>query len=56
MTTSSTARRSGLSRAEHSDLMLLLAAHHAEATTGCRRRGEGLSVFLVDLREALGKG
>jgi acyl-CoA dehydrogenase len=41
------------SRVEHSDLMLLLArtAPREEA-----RRAEGLSVFIVDLREAQGKG
>ncbi|GJE04598.1 acyl-CoA dehydrogenase family protein [Methylobacterium isbiliense] len=42
------------SRAEHSDLMLLLAR-----TTPPRegaKRTEGLSVLLVDMREALGRG
>ncbi len=41
------------SRAEHSDLMLLLARTTpvAEGT----KRTEGLSVFLVDLRDAVGK-
>ncbi len=38
------------SRAEHSDLMLLLARTTPRAEV--RRKGEGLSVFLVDLREA----
>lgn len=42
------------SRALHSDLMLLLA-RTAPAGEG-RRRTEGLSVFLVDLREAVDKG
>jgi alkylation response protein AidB-like acyl-CoA dehydrogenase len=41
------------SRAEHSDLMLLLAR---TAPRDERRRTEGMSVFLVDLRAALGKG
>ena len=42
------------SRAEHSDLMLLLArtTPRGEAT----KRTDGLSVFLVDLREARGNG
>jgi acyl-CoA dehydrogenase len=42
------------SRAEHSDLMLLLARTTPKEET--RKRTEGLSVFLVDMREALGKG
>jgi acyl-CoA dehydrogenase len=41
------------SRAEHSDLMLLLAR---TAPRDERRRTEGMSVFLVELRAALGKG
>jgi acyl-CoA dehydrogenase len=41
------------SRAEHSDLLLLLAR---TAPREERRRSEGMSVFLVDLRAALGKG
>src|SRR5947199_6799464 len=42
------------SRVEHSDLMLLLArTTPREQTTN---RTEGLSVFLVDMREAEGKG
>ena len=42
------------SRAEHSDLMLLLArTTPREATI---KRTNGLSVFLVDMREALGNG
>jgi len=40
------------SRAEHSDLMLLLAR---TAPRG-ERKTEGLSVFLVDMRAAVGKG
>jgi acyl-CoA dehydrogenase len=41
------------SRAEHSDLMLLLARTSPRDE---RRRTEGMSVFLVDLRAALGTG
>ena len=43
------------SRAEHSDLMLLLARTTPRGP-GRRRRTDGLSVFLVDMREALGQG
>ncbi|HRF10221.1 MAG TPA: acyl-CoA dehydrogenase family protein [Xanthobacteraceae bacterium] len=42
------------SRAEHSDLMLLLA--RTTPRDQVKKRGEGLSVFLVDMREAAGKG
>lgn len=42
------------SRAMYSDLMLLLARTTPAAETA--RRTEGLSVFLVDMREAKGKG
>jgi acyl-CoA dehydrogenase len=42
------------SRALHSDLMLLLARTTPPDQT--RKRSEGLSVFLVDLREARGRG
>jgi hypothetical protein len=42
------------SRAEHSDLMLLLA--RTTPKDEVKKRIEGLSVFLVDMREALGKG
>ena len=42
------------SRAEHSDLMLLLA--RTSPREAVAKRTEGLSVFLVDMREALGKG
>jgi acyl-CoA dehydrogenase len=42
------------SRALHSDLMLLLA--RTTPREEARGRSEGLSVFLVDLREAVGKG
>src|SRR3954462_481557 len=42
------------SRARHSDLMLLLA--RTTPVEEVKRRTDGLSVFLVDLRESLGKG
>ena len=42
------------SRALHSDLMLLLARTTPLEEVG--KRTEGLSVFLVDIRECLGKG
>jgi len=41
------------SRAEHSDLMLLLAR---TAPAGEGKRTDGLSMFLIDMREALGRG
>ncbi len=42
------------SRAEHSDLLLLLA--RTTPKEQAKKRTEGLSVFLVDMRGALGKG
>lgn len=42
------------SRAEHSDLMLLLARTTARELVA--KRTEGLSVFLVDMRDAVGHG
>lgn len=42
------------SRAEHSDLMLLLA--RTTPVEKVNKRTEGLSVFLVDMREAVGRG
>lgn len=42
------------SRALHSDLMLLLA--RTTAVEQCRKRTDGLSVFLVDIRASLGRG
>ena len=42
------------SRAEHSDLMLLLARTTPRDQTA--KRTDGLSTFIVDMREALGKG
>jgi len=43
-----------ISRVQHSDLMILLARTTPLAEV--KRRSEGLSVFLVDLREAIGNG
>ena len=51
----STARRSGPPRAEHSDLMLLLARTTPKDRSR-KKRTDGLSVFLVDMREAVGHG
>ena len=42
------------SRAEHSDLMLLLA--RTTPASEVKKRTEGLSVFLLDMREARGNG
>lgn len=42
------------SRVEHSDLMLLLA--RTQSKDEVEKRTDGLSVFLVDLREAVGNG
>jgi len=42
------------SRAEHSDLMLLLA--RTTPSDRVQKKGDGLSVFLVDMREARGNG
>jgi acyl-CoA dehydrogenase len=43
-----------ISRAEHSDLLLLIA--RTTPAEQVKKRTEGLSVFLVDLREAIGHG
>jgi acyl-CoA dehydrogenase len=43
-----------ISRAEHSDLMVLLARTTPREETA--RKTEGLSVFLLDMREAVGRG
>ena len=43
-----------ISRVRHSDLMILLARTTPLAQV--QRKSEGMSVFLVDLREAIGKG
>ena len=45
-------RKIYISRVEHSDLMILLA--RTTPLEGVEKRTEGLSVFLVDLREARG--
>ena len=42
-----------ISRVQHSDLMILLAR---TAPAGHGKKSEGLSIFLVDLREAVGHG
>lgn len=42
------------SRALHSDLMLLLT--RTTPLSECRKKTEGISVFLVDIKENLGKG
>ena len=42
------------SRAKHSDLMLLLA--RTTPKDQVKKRSDGLSVFLIDLKEAVGKG
>jgi len=43
-----------ISRAEHSDLMILLA--RTTPRDEVKKRADGLSVFMVDMREALGNG
>ncbi len=43
-----------ISRVQHSDLMLLLA--RTTPLDQVKRKTEGLSIFLVDLRQALGQG
>jgi acyl-CoA dehydrogenase len=43
-----------ISRVQHSDLMILLARTTPLAEV--RRRAEGMSLFIVDLREAIGNG
>lgn len=43
-----------ISRVQHSDLLLLLA--RTTPLVEVKRKSEGLSIFIVDLREALGKG
>ena len=42
------------SRALHSDLMLLLA--RTTPLDQCKKKSDGLSVFLLDIRDGLGKG
>jgi acyl-CoA dehydrogenase len=43
-----------ISRVQHSDLMILLARTTPLAEV--RKKSEGMSIFIVDLREAVGKG
>jgi acyl-CoA dehydrogenase len=43
-----------ISRVRHSDLLLLLA--RTTPLTEVKRKSEGLSVFIVDLRQAVGRG
>jgi acyl-CoA dehydrogenase len=43
-----------ISRVQHSDLMILLARTTPLAEV--KKKSEGMSVFLVDLRDAIGKG
>src|SRR5207248_5533083 len=43
-----------ISRVQHSDLMILLA--RTTPLADVRRKSEGMSIFIVDLREAIGKG
>jgi acyl-CoA dehydrogenase len=43
-----------ISRVQHSDLMILLA--RTTPLDQVRKKSEGMSIFLVDLREAVGKG
>jgi acyl-CoA dehydrogenase len=43
-----------ISRAEHSDLLLLVA--RTTPIDQVKKRGDGLSIFLVDLRAAIGHG
>jgi acyl-CoA dehydrogenase len=43
-----------ISRVQHSDLMILLARTTPLAEVG--RKSEGMSIFIVDLRKAIGKG
>ena len=47
-------RKVFISRAEHSDLMLLLA--RTTPKEECQKKSQGMSVFLVDMREVLGNG
>ncbi len=43
-----------ISRAEHSDLLLLVA--RTTPIDQVKKRGDGLSIFLVDMRQAVGHG
>lgn len=54
-----TGQKIWISRAEHSDLMVLLvrtAAREETANENGGRPGDGMSVLLVDLRDAVGNG
>ncbi|HEY0488444.1 MAG TPA: acyl-CoA dehydrogenase family protein [Telluria sp.] len=43
-----------ISRVQHSDLMILLA--RTTPLADVKKKSEGMSIFVVDLREAIGKG
>src|SRR6202012_30667 len=43
-----------ISRVQHSDLMILLA--RTTPLADVKKKSEGMSIFIVDLREAIGKG
>ena len=43
-----------ISRIQHSDLMILLA--RTTPLVDVKKKSEGMSIFIVDLREAIGKG
>jgi len=43
-----------ISRVQHSDLMILLA--RTTPLADVRKKSEGMTIFLVDLREAIGRG
>jgi len=43
-----------ISRVQHSDLMILLA--RTTPLSKVRKKSDGMSIFLVDLRDAIGKG
>ena len=49
-----TGQKVWISRTLHTDLMLLLA--RTKPVEECARKSDGLSVFLVDIREARGRG
>ena len=44
----------GISRVQHSDLMILLA--RTTPLADVKKKSEGMSIFIVDLREAIGHG
>ena len=43
-----------ISQVQHSDLMILLA--RTTPVSDVRKKSEGLSIFLVDLHQAIGNG